>query len=77
MCLMKGSSYQGIVCLSFHLVRLPNDNNEHPFVLNFNGSGIKFLMVNGTSVHPRDIVFLEHRIHIPRELLREGKKNSI
>jgi hypothetical protein len=45
--------------------------------VNFNGAGVKFLMVNGQRVDPRDIKFLEHLIHIPRELLRERGKNSI
>lgn len=67
-CLLKGSCYQGIVCISFQLGRLPTD--EQPFALNFNGAGIKFLMVNGSRVNPRDIIFMDHRISLPRELLR-------
>lgn len=34
-------------------------------------------MVNGERVNPRDIKYLEHRIRIPRELMREGKRNNI
>ena len=63
--LIKGSSYQGIVCISFSLGKL----TDSPFVVSFNGAGIKFLMVNGQRLNARDVNFLDHQIRIPRELL--------
>ena len=71
--LMKGSSYQGIVCIRFSLGQL----TDTPLVINFNGAGIKFLMVNGQRVDARDISFLDHQIRFPRELLKEKGRNSI
>jgi hypothetical protein len=65
-CIMKGSSYQGIVNVSFHLGKL----RDGPFALNFRGTGVKFLMVNGQRVDQRDVSFVDHLIAIPRELLR-------
>lgn len=73
LCVMKGCSYQGIVNVSFQLGKL----RDGPFALNFRGSGVKFLMVNGTRVDKRDVSFVDHLIGIPRELLREGGRNSI
>lgn len=61
--------------ISFQLGELTDEGED--FYVDFNGAGVKFLMVNGTAMNPRDISFLEHRIRIPRELLREGGKNNI
>lgn len=44
--LMKGNSYQGIVNISFWLEGLP-DVHEQYFPVNYNGGGVKFVMVNG------------------------------
>lgn len=42
--LMKGNSYQGIVNISFWLDRLLDADDY--FCLNYNGGGVKYVMVN-------------------------------
>ena len=64
LCLMKGSSYQGIVLINFNLSISSDEIDD--FNINFNGIGIKFLMINGHKLNPRDIHFTEHHITIPK-----------
>lgn len=59
--------------VSFQLGKL----RDGPFALNFRGTGVKFLMVNGHRVDKRDVSYIDHLIAIPRELLREPGKNNI
>lgn len=34
-------------------------------------------MVNGVRIDPRDVVYLDHFIKVPKEVLREGGKNTV
>lgn len=72
--LMKGSTYQGISIISFELERF---SSEDDFTINYNGTAVKYLMINGMRIDPRDVVYLDHFIKIPKEVLREGGKNTI
>jgi len=55
---MKGNSYQGIVNLSFVLDVLPDDMESFP--VNFNGGGIKYVMVNGKAMDHKDVRYTKH-----------------
>lgn len=72
---MKGSSYQGVVSIGFNLSGL-TDEVEYLSV-NYNGTGIKCLMVNNRRIDERDVRFIDHCIQIPRQILRERGKNQI
>lgn len=74
-CLMKGNAYQGIVAISFQLGTLPSETEK--LTLNFRGTGVKFLQVNGRRFDRREVEYLDHCISLPRALLREGGKNSL
>lgn len=74
LCLMKGNSYQGIVNISF---LLDSFKDEEDFKINFNGSGVKFVMVNGQALDARDVRYVEHCILIPKQLLKEKSRNNI
>ena len=73
--LMKGNSYQGVVDISFWLDSVPADQ-EH-LALDFSGSGVKYLMVNGLVVEVKDITFQQHKIVLRRNWLKEGARNSV
>jgi len=70
---MKGNSYQGIVNLTFFLA----DSFSNDLTINFNGSGVKFMMVNNIALDFRDVQYQNHSIIIPRNLLKLNNKNSI
>ena len=72
--LMKGSTYQGIAIISFELDAF---SSEEDFRINYNGTAVKYLMVNGVRIDPRDVVYLDHFIKVPKEVLREGGKNTV
>ena len=72
---MKGNSYQGVVDISFWLDSVPADQ-EH-LALDFSGSGVKYLMVNGVVVEVKDITFQQHKIVLRRSWLKEGARNSV
>lgn len=55
---MKGNSYQGIVNISFLLGTL-TDNDEY-FKINYNGEGIKYVMVNGKELSCKDFKYINH-----------------
>lgn len=74
-CLMKGNAYQGIVTISFQLGTLPAETEK--LKLNFRGTGVKFLQVNGRRFDRREVEYAGHCILLPRALLREGGKNSM
>ncbi len=74
--LMKGNSYQGIVNILFWLEGLPDVHEEY-FPVNYNGGGVKFVMVNGQRLEPREVRYENHLILIKKELLVERAKNSI
>lgn len=61
--------------MHFYLESLPEE--EEHLKVNFSGSGIKFLMVNGQVLEPKDIMYRQHLIWIPRSLVRERAKNTI
>ena len=71
--LMKGNTYQGVVNISFVLEALP----DGPFCLNYNGLGVKYLMVNNRVVPREEVFYLDHKITIPRHYLRDKGRNSI
>jgi hypothetical protein len=72
---MKGNSYQGIVITTFQLNGFPFEGKD--FLVNFNGSGVKYIMVNGRELDSRDVAYIDHYIRIPTQLLKEHGKNSI
>lgn len=74
LCLIKGNAYQGIVNITFHLDNLRNDNSLD---FGFNGSGIKYLKVNGRRLDPREVKYQQQKIQVPRELLKERSKNTV
>jgi hypothetical protein len=72
---MKGNSYQGVMSLSFFLEGFPLD--EQGVALDFSGSGIKYLMVNGQVIEAKDIRFERHKIFLERDWLSEDARNSV
>jgi hypothetical protein len=73
--LMKGNSYQGIVNISFWLDSLLD--TEEYFKINYNGGGIKYVMVNGNKLEIKDVKYIDHLILIPKELMVQKGKNII
>lgn len=73
--LMKGNSYQGIVNISFWLDCIV-DTEEH-FRINYNGGGVKYLMVNGKKIELKDVKYVNHFILIPKEMMIEKGRNGI
>ena len=70
---MKGNTYQGVVNLSFILEGLPSKSIK----LNYNGLGVKYLMVNGRVIPREEVQYRNHKITISSHLLNERGKNSI
>ncbi len=62
--LTKGNSYQGIVNVSFFLEEL-GKGEEHLY-LNFDGGGIKYLMVNGKTIDFSKAKYINHKILISK-----------
>ena len=73
--LMKGNSYQGIVNISFWLDCIV-DSEEH-FRINYNGGGVKYVMVNGKKMEVKDVSYSNHCILIPKEMMIEKGRNGI
>lgn len=73
--LMKGNSYQGIVNISFWLDCIV-DTEEH-FKVNYNGGGVKYVMVNGKKMDLKDVRYTNHCILIPKEMMIEKGRNGI
>lgn len=73
--LMKGNSYQGIVNISFWLDGIV-DTEEH-FKVNYNGGGVKYVMVNGKKLELKDVRYNNHCILIPKEMMIEKGRNGI
>lgn len=73
--LMKGNSYQGIVNISFWLDGMV-DTEEH-FRVNYNGGGVKYVMINGKKLELKDVRYSNHCILIPKEMMIEKGRNGI
>ena len=73
--LMKGNSYQGIVNISFWLDCIV-DTEEH-FKVNYNGGGVKYVMINGKKIELKDVRYSNHCILIPKEMMIEKGRNGI
>lgn len=73
--LNKGNIYQGVVKLSF-LVKSLNNYGKN-FKLNFNGTSVKYLSVNGQVLRPSEITYDHHGIFFDKKLLNEKQINKV
>lgn len=71
----KGNIYQGVVKLSFFIKSLSSYGTN--FKLNYNGSSVKYVSVNGRVLEPKEIVYDNHGLFFDKNYLNEKQINKV
>jgi hypothetical protein len=71
----KGNIYQGVVKLSFFIKSLNSYGKN--FKLNYNGTSVKYLSVNGKVLEPKEIQYDHHGLFFDKKYLNEKQINKI
>jgi hypothetical protein len=71
----KGNIYQGVVKISFFIKSL--SSYDKSFKLNYNGTSIKYLSVNGKVLEVSEIQYDNHGLFFDKKYLSEKQINKI